>query len=70
MSTIISRPVVGAPRSTIAERKFAARMLDEHGPYDDWCDDTRAAYLAGIAAIRSAETPVITLRKAQGGEGR
>lgn len=67
MTAVDSRPVVGAPRSTIAERTFAARMLDEHGVPDDWCPDTWAAYQAGIAAVRSAETPVITLRKARGG---
>jgi hypothetical protein len=45
-----------------ATRLIAVRYLDEHGPYEDWSDDTHAAYIAEIqAAEQQPATPVVPL---------
>jgi hypothetical protein len=64
VTAVDSRPAAGAPHASAAERRFADRMVNEHGDYDDWCPATWAAYRAGIAACRTAETPVLTLSQA------
>lgn len=65
--TTAARPVVGPPTASPAECRLTCRFLAEHGDYDDWAADTHRAYEAGIAACRTATTPVLTLSEGKGG---